>query len=129
MPFDAIITGAILVVLIILLGVILLRRRRLSAGARKRYQVLWNALEAREDPVRRLVEADALLSRALRESGYAGSLADQLKSIQGRIPNKESVWKAHKLRNRLVHEPGTAVDDRGVSCAVASFKKALESLY
>jgi hypothetical protein len=58
-----------------------------------------------------IIEADTLLDEALRESGIIGTnLGDRLKKVKTmRLPNIEDVWQAHKIRNRIAHEPDFAL--------------------
>jgi len=130
MNAELIMTGVLLLTVFVLLWFVLCRRkRRLSKGARGRFKKLWDEIEARDDPVRRIMEADALLAKALTDLAYRGSLGDQLKAVGERLPNIEAVWRAHKLRNRLVHEPGSSVTEKHIVEAISAFKTAIESLY
>lgn len=52
-----------------------------------------------------IIEADKLLDHALKDLKFTGeTMADRLKSAGAALGNKDSVWDAHRLRNRLVHE-------------------------
>ncbi|MBU2214044.1 hypothetical protein KKC44_00460 [Patescibacteria group bacterium] len=102
-------------------------RRKLSSQAHKKIMALWFAMEQMHDPVRKVMEADAIFDRALKELGYEGALGDKLKAAGPHISNLDAVWSAHKLRNRLAHEPGGAVSDSEVKGALSAFKKALKS--
>ncbi|HDO23617.1 MAG TPA: hypothetical protein ENG99_00115 [bacterium] len=54
-----------------------------------------------------VIEADSLLDDIMKRIGYSGEgLAERLKSIEpSDFDNLQNVWEAHKIRNRLVHEP------------------------
>ena len=104
------------------------RRRKLSPQVQKKIMVLWGAMEQMHDPARKVMEADAIFDRALKELGYEGALGDKLKAAGPRISNLDAVWSAHKLRNRLAHEPGGAVCDSEVKGALRAFEKAIRSL-
>jgi len=103
------------------------KRRRFSSQAQIKIMALWVAMEQMHDPVRKVMEADSIFDRALKELGYEGALGDKLKAAGPRISNLDAVWSAHKLRNRLAHEPGGAVSELEVKGALSAFKKALKS--
>jgi hypothetical protein len=58
-----------------------------------------------------LIEADALVDTALKGMQIPGEhLADRLSNLdQNDIKSMDRVWRAHRLRNDLVHTPGFAV--------------------
>lgn len=101
-------------------------QRKLSGQAYKQIMSLWSAMEKIQDPVRKVMESDAIFDRTLKELGYEGSLGDKLKDAENRIPNIDEVWRAHKLRNRLAHEPGGSVSEKEVKGALNAFKKAIK---
>jgi len=51
-----------------------------------------------------LVTMDTMLDHALKFYGYEGTLADKLKAGQSRFGDINAVWRAHKHRNKLVHD-------------------------
>ena len=75
-----------------------------------------------------VIEADKLLGRALEESGVkSGSVGDRLKAAGRRLADKDAVWEAHRLRNRIVHEeiyPKVSEIRKGLK----AFEKALKDL-
>jgi len=58
-----------------------------------------------------IIEADALVDTALKGMQIPGEhLADRLSNLdQDDIKSMNRVWRAHRLRNDLVHTPGFAV--------------------
>ncbi|MCA9386883.1 hypothetical protein KC669_02500 [Candidatus Dojkabacteria bacterium] len=59
------------------------------------------------DLERALIGADKLLDFALRHKGIKGNtLGERLKNAENHFEKKfyNSIWDAHKLRNKLVHE-------------------------
>ena len=101
------------------------RRRGLSASSKKKIASQWQTVLNHDDPHRRLLEADAVLGHLLKELGHAGSVADQLRSAQSIIPGLQDVWAAHKLRNRIAHEPGIGLTDAEVSRAIQAFNRVI----
>jgi len=54
-----------------------------------------------------VIEADILLDETLTNAGYHGdTLGEKLKLIsKDRLPAINLAWEAHKVRNRIAHEP------------------------
>lgn len=77
-----------------------------------------------------IIEADRLLDGALKDIGYSGkSLAERLQNLKPwHIGNIQDVWDAHKLRNRIVHEPGARLSHYDAETAVKIYEKALKDL-
>lgn len=77
-----------------------------------------------------VIKADTLLNRALREAGVHGQdLGERLASLTpNELPNIEHVWEAHKLRNRIAHEPSFALKRDLAERALTVYEKALEHL-
>jgi len=69
-----------------------------------------------------LIEADKLLDYVMIQKGYTGnSMGDRLKSGGSAFGDLNSIWDAHKLRNRMAH-------DISHDMVPAEFKKAIASL-
>ena len=81
--------------------------RRLSSAAKKLLRAQWEHVQSIDDPAHKVLEAEKVLDGALRELGVGGSFGEKLKTAGSRFKNIESLWQAHKLRNRIAHEPGT----------------------
>ena len=64
-----------------------------------------------------ILNADKLLDSAMKDLGYKGVFS-----------NLNAVWAAHKLRNRIAHEPDVKIDYVTTRRALASFKKALKDI-
>lgn len=106
-----------------------LRKRRLPLVARERCLLQWMSLSRMADPARRVLEAEAVLEAALRAAGYTGTFGENLRHMGARFPNLDAVWAAHKLRNRIAHEPGTSVSEAEAHRAIDAFERALRSLF
>lgn len=54
-----------------------------------------------------VIEADSILNDVLQKMGYKGETTKELlEQIDSKIlPNIENIWKAHKMRNTVIHEP------------------------
>lgn len=79
------------------------------------------------DPSKSVIEADKILNYVLQKKGYTGSVGEQLKAAETLFSNLNSVWNAHKLRNRLAHEIGN-VEHREAKSAIEGFKRAINDL-
>ncbi len=96
----------------------------------------WNTIKDRlrkgQDAELRLavIEADQLLDSVLKRLGISGSsMAERLEKIRPwQLPNLPDVWIAHKMRNRLVHEPQTKITAYEATAAVQIYEKALKFL-
>lgn len=104
------------------------RRRRLSPAVCKRILLQWERVDLLSDPVRKVLEADKVLDQALAAHGYKGSLGEKLKKAGPRFSDVDAVWSAHKLRNRMAHEPGVEISARQCAVAVAALHRAVSDL-
>lgn len=76
-----------------------------------------------------IFEADKLLDHALKARGYGGqTMGDRLKSAGSSFMNRDTVWQAHKLRNRLAHEQNVQLNAIVVDQALRGFKGALKDV-
>lgn len=76
-----------------------------------------------------ILEADKLLDQALRDRGLTGkTMGDRMKQCQGKWSNGNGVWAAHKLRNRIAHEPDVKVDYTRTKQALVAYKQGLKDL-
>jgi hypothetical protein len=115
---------AVIVILVVLTAVLKLRRKKgLSESDKKQIRQFWDKAAAQPDPHRRVLDTDAVISQLLKRLGYEGSVADQLKKAEKQIPDINAVWAAHKLRNRIAHEPGTSVSPTDADRAVRAFER------
>lgn len=78
-----------------------------------------------------VVAADKLLDYVLRHKGYGGeSMGERLRSAQGDLSAKvyDGLWRAHKLRNTLVHEVHAEVMSYEAKEALERFEVGLREL-
>ncbi len=77
-----------------------------------------------------LIEADAFVDSFLKRQGYEGEhMADRLSRIDpDEIKTLERVWKAHRLRNDVVHTPGFTVFPDSAKSALKAFDDFLKEL-
>jgi len=76
-----------------------------------------------------VLNADKLLDQALRDRGIAGkTMAERMKSCQGKWTNGNGLWAAHKVRNRLAHETDAVIDYDRAKQALVAYKQGLKDL-
>jgi hypothetical protein len=97
------------------------------------FQQQWGTLLARvktpEGMILAIVDADKLLDEALKKRHFRGkTMGERLVAAQKAISDNDAAWYAHKLRNRLVHEPNVRLKKREAQTALAGFKQGLHDL-
>lgn len=102
-------------------------RPKLSTASRSLIEKKWGQLASISDTHRRVLEADAVLDLTFRELGFQGSLGDKLKKAGKYLPNEDAVWKAHKMRNRIAHEPGHQLSESEAAEALKAFRKGIDA--
>jgi hypothetical protein len=112
---------------------------RLAGKAPKRnlnqayYQGKWIELLARvrtpEGMMHAIIDAYKLIDDLLKKKHFKGkTMGERLVSAQRSLSDNDSVWYAHKLRNRLVHEPEVRLKKREAQTALAGFRRGLKDL-
>ncbi|KKQ23183.1 MAG: hypothetical protein US36_C0003G0017 [Candidatus Wolfebacteria bacterium GW2011_GWC1_37_10] len=89
-------------------------------------------LEINDEPNLKLaiIEADKILDEILKFGGYGGeTMAERLKKINFKqLSNIEEIWQAHKIRNRIVHEPDFHIARGEAWMIIEMYKKAFKEL-
>ena len=75
-----------------------------------------------------VIEADAIMDDLLKRMGYEGiTMGDRLKQIEpSDFESLQAVWKAHKMRNIIAHEPESAINKSEAEYAISLYKRGLE---
>jgi len=93
------------------------------------YQNQWASINDKKSDTEKLIYADRLLDSAMRKLKVRGqTMGERLNNSEAFIKDINSVWKAHKLRNGLVHESDFNVSEKDVKHALNVYKKALKDL-
>ena len=100
---------------------------------KQRFQQKWLELLAMvktpEGMVLAVISADKMLDEALRCHHYKGkTMGERLVAAQRALSDNDAVWFAHKLRNRLVHEPDVKLRQNEAKKALAGFRQSLKDL-
>ena len=101
------------------------RGPHLSAQSQKNLLQLWQKSTAQRDVHRQVLDADTVIAKLLDELGFTGSMGEKLQKARRYLPDLNGVWAAHKLRNRIAHEPGVTVSEYDGKRALASFEKII----
>lgn len=118
----------IIVIAIIILAAINLSSKNVPKGIDKQYFMHeWQdiSLQFKDEKSRAMsvIQADKLLDEALKCLGFKGStMGERLISAKNKLKHRNEVWKAHKLRNKIVHEPKYKPKE-------ANIKEALKGYY
>lgn len=77
-----------------------------------------------------IIEADIMLEEIMGRLGFLGkNLAERLRSTSpGELAGLNDIWEAHKLRNRIAHEPDFRPSREETTRALGAYKKALQDL-
>lgn len=98
----------------------------------REWEKVKNRLRRGNDAEDRLavIEADQLLDLVLKRAGFKGeTMGDRLEKVKPwQLKSIEGVWNAHKIRNRLVHEPQVRLGHYEAETAVKIFENALKEL-
>ena len=128
--------GAIFVVGVLIFIAILLTSNRRYNFNKLEYQsdflAIENSLEKANPATYNMavVEADKLLDKAMHEMGIPGkTMGDRLKRCgKEKFSKLDSVWRAHKLRNQIAHEPRFSVEYQQARRVLATYRQALKDL-
>lgn len=74
-----------------------------------------------------ILDADKLLDFALSKKGKTGSLGEKLKKSNHLFKDINSIWRVHKIRNKIAHEFNVP-DKKELKDAILVYKKALIDL-
>lgn len=124
---------------VIIFGVIVLallsriKRFRPARLDQEYFAYQWAELLARvktpEGMALAVIDADKLLDEALKKHHFRGkTMGERLVSAQRMISDNDAVWYAHKLRNRLVHEPNIRLKKKEAQNALTGFRQGLKDL-
>jgi hypothetical protein len=109
------------------------RRKRKRKLKIEHYETRWKALQKlcsdKSTWPLAIIDADKLLDDALKRLRYKGkTMGERLVAAQRDITDNDSVWYAHKLRNKLVHEDTINLKEPAVKDALKGVRQALRDL-
>ncbi|MEX0881274.1 MAG: hypothetical protein WEC17_00040 [Candidatus Saccharimonadales bacterium] len=130
---TAFLIGAIVFGIAVLILLSRFGRRLVQPVNRRYFEKRWAELLTRvktsEGMALAVIDADKLLDEALKRKGYKGkTMGERLVAAQRALSNNDGIWYAHKLRNRLVHEPSVRLRKNDAKNALAGIKQGLQDL-
>lgn len=125
--------GVIVFGIMVLMLVGWLGKKQFGHRGQTYFQEQWMQLLTRvrtpEGMALAVIDADKLVDEALRRKHFKGkTMGERLVAAQRIISDNDRVWYAHKLRNRLVHEPNIRLKKREAQEALAGFRTCLKDL-
>ncbi|MFZ1323631.1 MAG: hypothetical protein WAQ57_00540 [Candidatus Saccharimonadales bacterium] len=117
-----------------LLGLITYVARRPHKDLNRQYfTAKWNELQKglskQEMWPMAVIQADNLLDEALRKRRFKGkTMGERMVAAQKSFTNNDQMWFGHKLRNRIVHETNTVLNEKEVKNALIGLRQALRDL-
>lgn len=127
--------GVVLVLGAVLFTVIALTKKSGRTLNVAKYQSQWLAIESslkKDNPATyqlSILHADKLVDAALRDKGLPGkTMGERMKAAQNIWKNPDHIWGAHKIRNRIAHEPDTKVTYDIAARSLVAFRQALKDL-
>jgi len=77
-----------------------------------------------------VIEADTLVDSVLKGMGLEGEhMADRLGNLDaGDLKSMDNLWRAHRMRNDLVHTPGFTLAPKEAKMALDGYEAFLEEL-
>lgn len=101
----------------------------------QRYQTKWLEIEnglSRDNPASwqvAILSADKLLDQALHDRRMKGkTMGERMKTANKMWRNADHVWSAHKIRNKLAHEPDATITYDIALRALSAFKQGLKDM-
>lgn len=95
----------------------------------KKWKELQKGLNKEEMWPMAVIQADSLLDEALKKRRFKGkTMGERLVSAQRSFSDNDSVWFAHKLRNKLVHEVDTKISKKEVQKALIGLRQGLRDI-
>lgn len=125
-----IVVGAVLLLLVIVAEVIRRRPRSLNDKYfRERWQELQKQLADKNTWPLAIIDADKLLDEALKRRKFKGkTMGERMVSAQRTLSSNDTVWYAHKMRNKIVHEDYKIARKNDVKDALLGYLQALKDL-
>lgn len=93
----------------------------LSSGQKQQLLQNWQQVSTLNDPTQQILEAEKVFTSMLRQLGYKGTFAEQWKRAENRFGKRPKVWKAHRLRNRIVHESNVTASAADAEFVLSSY--------
>lgn len=111
-------------------------RKTVSARTQSKIKADWQIIEtqlqggAPSQLRQALITADKSLDNALRDIVVGDTMGERLKNAKDKFDytTYDRLWKAHKMRNALVHESGYEPPHHMIKMGIENLKKGLNKL-
>ncbi len=119
--------------LILLIALMSFVAKRSHGLDKKYYSSRWSKIEETfglGDSGMRIavIDADKLVDHALKQTNVPGdTMGDRLKKVNY-LKSINNLWSAHKLRNKLVHEPDMKPKKAEMRFAIGTYRKVLKEM-
>lgn len=125
----------VLILAVVLILFISIKGKVAPSLNRQKYQTHWLEIEnsiSRDNLAScqvAIMNADKLLDHALKDRHVKGeNMGERMKNAQTLWHNANHVWTAHKVRNKLAHEPGASVSYELTLQTLSAYKQGLKDL-
>jgi hypothetical protein len=130
---NMILIGSLVVFILLLAGIFWHKRHRPKqldvAYFQKKWQEAQTHCHKQDTWPLAVINADKLVDEALKRNKFKGkTMGERLVSAQHEITDNDTIWFAHKLRNKLVHEDLKKLKKKDVMDALIGFRSALKDL-
>ncbi len=98
---------------------------RLDPATARRLRRAWQDAQRHVDHRLQVLEAEKTFDILLDAWRLQGTFAQKLKQAAWRIPEADAVWSAHRLRNRIAHEPGIQVSPKEAERALSAYGRVI----
>ena len=120
------------IVVVLIIGLIILQKRPRKLKAHK-YHGKWQDIQKlcadKQKWPEVLLEADALLGKALKKRKYKGkSFGERLVSAQRDLSDNDGVWFGHKLAKQVAEDKKMKLRKNDVKDALIGIRQALKDL-
>ncbi len=77
-----------------------------------------------------VIELDTILGQSLKDIYGQGTVKDNLIKAKNKFDSEtyDKLWEAHKIRNRIIHEPHLTISDKALNFAIYSLIKGVKKL-
>lgn len=127
------VAGTVTVLVVVAVCVFLWWRRRKRPLNQGYFKTEWSSLQKLLKNKERwdvaLMQADNLLDIALRKKHYRGkSMGERMVKAQRIFTDNDSLWFAHKLRNKIESDPKMKLKEADLKQALIGLRQALKDL-
>lgn len=75
-----------------------------------------------------VIDGDKLVDKALKDSHVHGDTMGERMKKASYLKSINNLWQAHKLRNKLVHEPDFKAKKSEMKSALGAYRKTLKEM-